>query len=64
MTPRRPRWPCASRSRGRSPPPSSPSHAELLWWACDAADKLTPLSQAEEAELARRSEGIAPIFPH
>jgi aryl-alcohol dehydrogenase-like predicted oxidoreductase len=42
----------------------SPSHAELLWWACDTADKLTPLSQAEEAEMASLSEGINPIFPH
>ncbi|MHB0875335.1 MAG: aldo/keto reductase [Anaerolineae bacterium] len=42
----------------------SPSHAELLWWACDAADNLTPLSDAEEAEVARRSAGIDPIFPH
>ena len=42
----------------------SPSHAELLWWACDAADRFTPLSDAEEAELACRGAGIAPIFPH
>jgi aryl-alcohol dehydrogenase-like predicted oxidoreductase len=40
-----------------------PSHAELLWWACDAAEQFTPLTEAEEAELARRSEGLAPIFP-
>lgn len=42
----------------------SPGHAELLWWACDAAEHLTPLSEAEEEELRRRSEGITPIFPH
>jgi aryl-alcohol dehydrogenase-like predicted oxidoreductase len=42
----------------------SPSHAELLWWACDAADRLTPLNKAEEEELKRRSAGLEPIFPH
>jgi aryl-alcohol dehydrogenase-like predicted oxidoreductase len=41
----------------------SPGHAELLWWACDAADQFTPLSEEEEAEVARRSEGLDPIFP-
>jgi len=40
-----------------------PSHAELLWWACDAADQFTPLSEEEAAEVARRSEGLVPIFP-
>jgi len=43
---------------------TSPSHAELLWWACDAADNLLPLTQGEEAEIAKRSEGLKPIFPH
>jgi hypothetical protein len=42
---------------------TSPSHAELLWWACDAADRLRPLSQEEEAQVARLSEGLEPIFP-
>jgi aryl-alcohol dehydrogenase-like predicted oxidoreductase len=41
----------------------SPSHAELLWWACDVADGFTPLTEAEEAEVARRSMGVKPIFP-
>ncbi len=41
----------------------SPGHAELLWWACDAADRFTPLTEAEEAEVARLSEGLEPIFP-
>jgi aryl-alcohol dehydrogenase-like predicted oxidoreductase len=41
----------------------SPGHAELVWWACDAADQFTPLSKEEAAELARRSEGLDPIFP-
>jgi aryl-alcohol dehydrogenase-like predicted oxidoreductase len=40
----------------------SPGHAELLWWACDIADKFTPLTQAEELEVARLSEGIDTIF--
>jgi len=42
----------------------SPGHVELLWWACDAAEQFTPLSGEEEALLAARSEGLAPIFPH
>jgi aryl-alcohol dehydrogenase-like predicted oxidoreductase len=41
---------------------TSPSHAELLWWACDAAERFTPLSAAEEAELAARAEALEPIF--
>jgi len=41
----------------------SPSHVELLWWACDAADQFTPLSEEEEAQVARRSQGLEPIFP-
>lgn len=40
-----------------------PSHAELLWWACDAADQFKPLSEAEEAQVAERSAGLEPIFP-
>jgi aryl-alcohol dehydrogenase-like predicted oxidoreductase len=41
----------------------SPGHADLLWWACDAAEDLTPLSEEEAALVAQRSEGLAPIFP-
>jgi aryl-alcohol dehydrogenase-like predicted oxidoreductase len=41
----------------------SPSHAELLWWACDAADQFKPLSEEEAAQVAQRSEGLDPIFP-
>lgn len=41
----------------------SPGHAELLWWACDAADLFTPLSEEEEAQVAQRSQGLEPIFP-
>ena len=40
----------------------SPSHAELLWWACDAADKFEPLSEEEAAQVARQTEGLEPIF--
>jgi hypothetical protein len=40
----------------------SPSHAELLWWACDAAEELTPLSEEEEAQLATRSADLQPLF--
>lgn len=40
----------------------SPSHAELLWWACDAVEGLTPLSEEEEAQLAARSAGLQPLF--
>lgn len=41
---------------------TSPSHAELLWWACDAADKLTSLSEDEATMLAARSKGLEPLF--
>jgi aryl-alcohol dehydrogenase-like predicted oxidoreductase len=41
----------------------SPGHAELLWWMCDAAEKFKPLSDQEEAELARRAKGLEAIFP-
>ena len=41
----------------------SPGHAELLWWACDAAEQFQPLSEEEAAQLAERSEGLDPIFP-
>jgi len=41
----------------------SPGQADLLWWACDIADRFIPLTQEEETEVARRSEGIPPIFP-
>jgi len=41
----------------------SPGHAELLWWACDAADQFTPLSEEEADAIAARTEGLEPIFP-
>lgn len=40
----------------------SPSHAELLWWACDAAEQFKPLSEKEVAKVAKKSEGLDPIF--
>jgi len=42
---------------------TSPSHAELLWWMCDAADQFTPLSEEEANEVAQRSAGLEPLFP-
>jgi aryl-alcohol dehydrogenase-like predicted oxidoreductase len=41
----------------------SPGHAELLWWLCDAADRFSPLSEAEAAGVANKSSGLDPIFP-
>lgn len=41
----------------------SPSHAELLWWACDAAEHYAPLSNEEARMVAERSKGLEPIFP-
>ena len=40
----------------------SPGHEELLWWACDAADKFTPLSDAEWDGLRQRAAKQEPIF--
>ncbi|RMF88134.1 MAG: aldo/keto reductase [Nitrospinota bacterium] len=40
----------------------SPGHAELLWWACDAAEQFSPLTAGEEEELRKRSSGLEPIF--
>jgi len=41
----------------------SPGHAELLWWACDAAKEFKSLTREEELELFVRSGGLEPIFP-
>ena len=43
---------------------TSPSHAELLWWMCDAADDFSHLSAEEALELKERSNGLEAIFPH
>jgi len=40
----------------------SPSHAELLWWQCDAAMDLKPLSAEEEAQLVEQSKELSPLF--
>jgi aryl-alcohol dehydrogenase-like predicted oxidoreductase len=41
----------------------SPSHAELLWLACDAAEAgITPLDKEEEASLAAKSREFSPLF--
>jgi aryl-alcohol dehydrogenase-like predicted oxidoreductase len=42
----------------------SPGHVEYLWWACDAADHFTPLSEEEAVLLESRSRGLDPIFPN
>ena len=39
----------------------SPSHAELLWWACDIADNLKPLSEDELEFLKEKSKNINTI---
>ena len=41
----------------------SSSHAELLWWACDAAEQFKPLTEEEAVQRAKKSEGLGPIFP-
>ncbi|NLF00794.1 MAG: aldo/keto reductase [Anaerolineales bacterium] len=43
---------------------ASPSHAELLWWACDAADTFAPMTDEEMAQVEQRSQSVKPIFPH
>jgi aryl-alcohol dehydrogenase-like predicted oxidoreductase len=40
----------------------SPSHAELLWLACDAAENYTPLTGTEEAGIVAALGG-KPLFP-
>jgi aryl-alcohol dehydrogenase-like predicted oxidoreductase len=40
----------------------SPSHAEHLWWMCDAAEDLTPITEAEAQQMALASEALTPIF--
>ena len=41
----------------------SPGHSELLWWMCDAADGFTPLTDREQQEVVRLSQGLKAIFP-
>ena len=40
----------------------SPSHAELLWWQCDAARSPAPLTPAEEAYLRQQAAALTPVF--
>jgi hypothetical protein len=42
---------------------TSPGHAELLWWMCNAAEQFTPLTPEEDADLAQRAAELDPIFP-
>ncbi|HEX7561577.1 MAG TPA: aldo/keto reductase [Candidatus Humimicrobiaceae bacterium] len=39
----------------------SPSHAELLWLACDIADNFTPVTKKELSMLKEKSKGIDTI---
>jgi len=41
----------------------SPSHAELLWWACAAADNFTPITKKETDKLAKEAAVLDTIFP-
>lgn len=41
----------------------SSGHAELCWWACDAAQNITPLTKQEETLLSERSRDLDAIFP-
>ena len=40
-----------------------PGHEELFEWLCDVADQFTPISEQEDAQLARWSQKLDPIFP-
>ena len=40
----------------------SPGNLEHFEWACDAADRFTPLSDAEEREIAEIARSADPIF--
>lgn len=40
----------------------SPSHAELLWWMCDAADRFCALSDEEQKQISARTSGLTPVF--
>jgi hypothetical protein len=41
----------------------SPGHAELLWWACDAADNFEPITDEETEKLAEKAQDLEAIFP-
>jgi hypothetical protein len=40
----------------------TPGHSEHLEWACDAADRFTPLDADEEHELAEQAKSMEPVF--
>lgn len=40
----------------------SPGHEELLWKACDAADRFVPLTAKEESDVAAAAGAIEPVF--
>jgi aryl-alcohol dehydrogenase-like predicted oxidoreductase len=42
----------------------SPSHAELLWLLCDAAEQYAPITPEEDALLAARAQGLNTVFGH
>jgi len=41
----------------------SPSHADLLWWECDAAETFKQLTKEEATQVAEKSKALDPIFP-
>jgi aryl-alcohol dehydrogenase-like predicted oxidoreductase len=41
----------------------SPSHAELLWWMCDAAEHIKPLAAQEQEQLMQKAREQDVIFP-
>jgi aryl-alcohol dehydrogenase-like predicted oxidoreductase len=41
----------------------SPGHIEFLRWACDTAEKFSPLTDEEREILVDRSKDLEPIFP-
>lgn len=41
----------------------SPGRVELLWWACDIADRFKLLLEEEKNQLIERSNGLEPVFP-
>ena len=40
----------------------SPSHEELLWLMCDAAEQMAELTPEEDAALATRARELTPLF--
>jgi predicted aldo/keto reductase-like oxidoreductase len=40
----------------------TPGHEKFLWWACDAAEKLKPLTPAEEEALKKKAASLKLIF--